>query len=130
MAIIESSAPVTMTQREIAVIVAKAVSATGLPVADEQIRNDVKYIQIDPILLEEKVTDPHLGVRVRFMTKDRFSIDLNIDCRHFCEDPKGYMTDIFENLKRMVGNAHIRRHQKREETLAIYNHLTKGAANA
>ncbi|WP_428398296.1 hypothetical protein [Marinobacter salarius] len=128
MAILESDKPVNLTQREIAAIVAKSISETGLPIPSGKIRNDHEHIQIDPIVLEKRVTQPKLGVRLQFMTRDEFKVDFNVSVEEFEADPHGYMTDLFEHLGRMLRNGLKMRKNKRLLNSAVYDILTKEAA--
>lgn len=128
MAILESDKPVNLTQREIAVIVAKSIKETGLPVPSGRIRNDVDHIQIDPIILEKRVTDPKIGVRLQFVTKDEFKVDFNINIEEFEANPGGYMTDLFERLGEMLRNGLKMRRNTKLMNNAMYDILTKEAA--
>lgn len=127
MAILESDKPVTLSQREVAVIVAKSIHETGLPVPSGRIRNDINHIQIDPIILEKRVTDPKMGVRLQFVTKEDFKVDFNIDMEAFEADPGGYMTDLFERLGEMLRNGLKMRRNTKLMNSAMYDILTKEA---
>jgi hypothetical protein len=128
MAILESDKPVNLTQREIAVIVAKSITETGLPVPTGRVRNDVNHIQIDPIILEKRVTQPKMGVRLQFVTKDDFKVDFNINIEEFEANPGGYMTDLFERLGEMLRNGLKMRKNTKLLNSAMYDILTKEAA--
>jgi len=128
MAILESDKPVNLTQREIAVIVAKSITETGLPVPSGRIRNDVDHIQIDPIILEKRVTQPKMGVRLQFVTKDNFKVNFNIDIEQFEANPGGYMTDLFERLGEMLRNSLKIRKNTKLMNSAMYDIMTEGAA--
>ena len=128
MAILDSSKPVSLTQREIAVVVAQAVAKTGLPIPGGKFRNDVDHIQIDPIVIEARVTQPHPGVRLQFEVIGGFGISLNVKIQEFESDPVGYMKDLFGQLHPMMRNAQKLRDKKRIENQAMYDFLTKGAA--
>ncbi|MCZ4284551.1 hypothetical protein O4H29_06850 [Marinobacter salarius] len=128
MAILESDKPVNLTQREIAVIVAKSITETGLPVPTGRVRNDVNHIQIDPIILEKRVTQPKMGVRLQFVTKDDFKVDFNINIEEFEAYPGGYMTDLFERLGEMLRNGLKMRKNTKLLNSAMYDILTKEAA--
>lgn len=127
MAILETDKPVNLTQREVAVIVAKSISETGLPVPSGKVRNDVNHIQIDPIVLEKRVTQPKMGVRLQFMTKDDFKVDFNINIEEFEANPGGYMTDLFEHLGRMLRNGAKMRKNTKLLNSAMYDILTNEA---
>ena len=127
MAILETDKPVNLTQREVAVIVAKSISETGLPVPSGKIRNDVSHIQIDPIILEKRVTQPKMGVRLQFMTKDDFKVDFNINIEEFEASPGNYMTDLFEHLGRMLRNGTKMRKNTKLMNSAMYDLLTNEA---
>lgn len=129
MPILESDKPVTLSQREIAVLMAQTIAKAGLPVPCGRYRNDVDGIQIDPIIIEQRVTKPKLGVRIRFMTRDDFGVDFNIDVEEFAASPQSYTLNMFEQLGRMLRDGSRRRHTKREETAVLYDLMTKGAAN-
>lgn len=128
MAILESDKPVNLTQREIAAIVAKSISETGLPVPSNKIRNDHEHIQIDPIVLEKRVTQPKLGVRLQFMTRDEFKVDFNVNVEEFEANPGGYMGDLFERLGEMLRNGLKMRKNTKLLNSAMYDILTKEAA--
>jgi hypothetical protein len=128
MAILESGKPVNLNQREVAVIVAKSIFETGLPVPSEKIRNDSNHIQIDPIVLEAKVTQPKMGVRLQFYTRDDFQVDFNVNIEDFQADPHGYMTDLFEHLGKMLRNGLKMRRNTKTMNSAMYDILTKEAA--
>lgn len=128
MAILETSKPVTMTQREIAVVVAKAIAKAGLPVPTGKVRNDVDHIQIDPIIIEKRVTSPKLGVRLQFVTDKDFGVGFNVNIDEFEADPKGYLTDLFEHLGRMLRNSAKMRKNKKLFDSAVYDILTQEAA--
>jgi len=128
MAILETDKPINLSQREVAVIVAKSIHEAGLPVPSGRVRNDANYIQIDPIILERRVTDPKLGVRLQFVTKDNFKVDFNIDMDEFGANPGGYMTDLFERLGEMLRNGLKMRRNTKLMNSAVYDILTKEAA--
>ena len=128
MAIIDSNKPVSLTQREIAVVVAQAVAKTGLPITGGKFRNDVDHIQIDPIVIEARVTQPKQGVRLQFEVTGGFGVSLNVKIGEFESDPVGYLRDLFKQLHPMMRNAQKLRDKKRIENQAMYDFLTKGVA--
>ena len=129
MAILDSNKPVSLTQREIAVVVAQAVAKTGLPIPGGKFRNDVDHVQIDPIVIESRVTQPHPGVRLQFEVIGGFGVSLNVKIGEFESDPVGYLKDLFKQLHPMLRNAQKLRDKKRIENQAMYDFLTKDAAN-
>jgi hypothetical protein len=129
MAILDSNKPVSFTQREIAVVIAQAVAKTGLPVPGGKFRNDVDHIQIDPIVIEARVTQPHPGVRLQFEVIGGYSVSLNVKVQEFESDPVGCLKHLFEQLHPILRNAQKRRDKKRIENQAMYDFLTKDAAN-
>ena len=128
MAILDSSKPVSLTQREIAVVVAKAIAKAGLPIPSGRYRNDVGHIQIDPIVIEARVTQPKQGVRLQFEVLGGFGVSLNIKIGELESDPVGYLKDLFGQLHPMMRNAQKLRDKKRIENQAMYDFLTKGVA--
>jgi hypothetical protein len=128
MAILDSNKPVSFTQREIAVVIAQAVAKTGLPIPGGKFRNDVDHIQIDPIVIEARVTQPKQGVRLQFEVLGGFGISLNVKIQAFESDPAGYLKDLFGQLHPMMRNAQKLRDKKRIENQAMYDFLTKGVA--
>jgi hypothetical protein len=128
MAILDSNKPVSFTQREIAVVIAQAVAKTGLPIPGGKFRNDVDHIQIDPIVIEARVTQPKQGVRLQFEVLGGFGISLNVKIQEFESDPAGYLKDLFGQLHPMMRNAQKLRDKKRIENQAMYDFLTKGVA--
>ena len=128
MAILDSNKPVSFTQREIAVVIAQAVAKTGLPIPGGKFRNDVDDIQVDPIVIEARVTQPKQGVRLQFEVLGGFGVSLNIKIGEFESDPVGYLKDLFGQLHPMMRNAQKLRDKKRIENQAMYDFLTKGVA--
>ena len=128
MAILETNKPVTLSQREVAVVVAQAVAKTGLPVPSGKLRNDVNHIQIDPIILERRVTNPKTGVRLQFDTKEDFGVTLNVDLDEFAESPVGYLNNLFDHLGPMLRNSTKMRKNRKLFDSAVYDILTQGAA--
>jgi hypothetical protein len=128
MAILDSNKPVSFTQREIAVVIAQAVAKTGLPIPGGKFRNDADHIQIDPIVIEARVTQPKQGVRLQFEVLGGFGVSLNIKIGEFESDPVGYLKDLFGQLHPMMRNAQKLRDKKRIENQAMYDFLTKGVA--
>lgn len=128
MAILESDKPVNLTQREVAVVVARAIAKTGLPVPNGKYRNDVDHIQIDPIVIEKRVTQPKPGVRLQFMTEANFGVDFNINLEEFEKAPVAYLKDLFEHLAPMLRNGQKFRKNKRLMDSAIYDILTQETA--
>lgn len=128
MAILDSSKPVSLTQREVAVVVAQAIAKARLPVPSSRYRNDVEHIQIDPIVLEVKVTQPKPGVRLQFEAEGGFGIGLNINLAEFEAGPVQYLKDMFAHLYPMLRNSQKMRRNKKLMDSAIYDVLTEGAA--
>jgi len=128
MAILDSNKPVSLTQREIAVVVAQAVAKTGLPIPGGKFRNDVDHIQIDPVVIEARVTQPKQGVRLQFEVTGGFGVSLNVNLEEFEENPVYYLKDLFNQLHPMMRNVQKLRDKKRIENQAMYDFLTKGAA--
>lgn len=128
MAILETQSPVTMTQREVAVVVAQAVARHAQPVPSGRLRNDVDYIQIDPIIIEVRVTKPKPGVRLKFELKGGYGVTLNVNLGEFEASPTAYLRDLFTQLSPMLRDAQRRRAQKRAENHALYDMLTKGVS--
>ncbi|MDP4546492.1 hypothetical protein [Marinobacter sp. MDS2] len=128
MAILETNKPVSLTQREVAVVLAQAVSKSGLVEVGERFRNDVNGIQIDPILFEAKVTDRHPGVRLQFAIRGGYGVTLNVSLREFEAAPVECVQGLFKQLNGIIQDAHRRRHTRRESNAALYHALTQGVA--
>ena len=129
MAILESDkSTVDLTQREIAVMVARAISRAGLPVPSGRFRNDIDGIQIDPIVIEKRVTEREPGVRLQFVTKDEFGITLNVNLREFQANPTAYLHDIFEHIHPMLRNGGKMRKRQQIINQAMYEIMTEEAA--
>jgi hypothetical protein len=88
----------------------------------------VDNIQIDPIVIEARVTQPKQGVRLQFEVLGGFGVSLNIKIGEFESDPVGYLKDLFGQLHPMMRNAQKLRDKKRIENQAMYDFLTKGVA--
>lgn len=128
MAILEDTRRIDMSQREIAVVVAKAIAKTGLPVPHPEIRNDVNYIQIDPIIIEKRVTDPKLGVRLMFRTADRMEVVFNVNVEEFAAGPTAYIQELMTHLHPMIRNCKKMARNKRLMDSMIYDVLTQETA--
>jgi len=129
MAILDSgSSNVNLTQREVAVTVAGAIARAELPTPNGKFRNDLNHIQIDPIIIEHRVTNRVPGVRLQFMTQDRFGITLNVDLAEFGKDPGQYLRDLFEHIRPMMRNGAKLRRNKQILNEAMYEIMTEGAA--
>ena len=128
MAILESNKPVSLTQREIAVVVARAVAKAALPIPSGKFRNDVDHIQIDPVVIEAKVTQPKSGVRLQFEVEGGYGITLNVKLEEFEASPMAYLKDLFKQLHPMLRNCQRLRNNKRLMNQAMYDILTKGAS--
>lgn len=129
MAILDSDkTTVDLTQREVAVMVARAISRSGLPVPSGRFRNDIDGIQIDPIIIEKRVTEREPGVRLQFATKDEFGVTLNVNLREFQANPTAYLHDIFEHIHPMLRNGGRRRKRQQIIDQAMYEIMTEEAA--
>lgn len=129
MPILEDNKPVSLTQREVAVAVAQAIAQTGLPKPSTRFRDDLHHIQIDPIIIEERVTDRRPGVQLQFEAEGEFGVKLNVDLTEFAKNPGEYLGDLFSHLKPMLRNGIRLRHDKQAMNAKIYDILTRGAAN-
>jgi hypothetical protein len=128
MAILESNKPVSLTQREIAVVVAQAVAKAALPIPSGKFRNDVDHIQIDPIVIEAKVTQPKPGIRLQFEVEGGYGVTLNVTLKEFEASPVAYLQDLFKQLHPMLRNCQRLRNNKRLMNQAMYDILTEGVA--
>jgi len=128
MPILESDKRVDLTQREVAVVTAKAIAKAGLPIPNGRFRNDVEHIQIDPIIIEHRVTKREPGVRLQFMVEHELGVTFNVNLREFAENPTGYLTDLFEHLRPMMRNSIKLRKRKQIINQALYEIMTEEAA--
>lgn len=129
MPILDSHAPISMTQREVAVVVAKSIAASGLPVPGPKFRNDVDHIQIDPIVIERRVTQPMPGVRLQFEVKEGMGVTLNINLADFEASPKGYLTELYTHLRPMMRNCAKMRRNRKLVNDALYDVMTEAKAD-
>ena len=127
MAILESSEKVELTHREVAVNVAEAINQTGLPTPSRHVRNDAGFIQIDPIIIEHRVTNREPGVRLHFVTGENFGVTLNINLREFAADPESYLHDLFEHIRPMLRNTQKLRMRKNALDQAMYEVMRETA---
>lgn len=128
MAILESSQKIELTRREIAVNVAQAIADSRLPVPSSRIRSDVNYIQIDPIIIEHRVTNRESGIRLQFVTEQDFGVTLNINLREFSENPEAYLHDLFEHIRPMLRNGQKLRMRKDALDQAMHEVMIEEAA--
>lgn len=115
--------------RDAAMAVAQELTKHKIPIPSKQIRPDVGHVQIDMIIIEEKVTTPEPGMRLTFDVEGNMGVTLNIKLLEFMDDPKAYITDLFTQLGPMRRNVQRMRTHKRAADAAIYRALTQGAAN-
>lgn len=127
MPIEQTNTRITMTQRDVAVAVAKAVASSGLPVPSKRIRNDVDWVQIDPIIIEYKVTKRRPGVQLKFDVAEEYGFTLNVDLKLFEEDPQGYLHDLFQHIHPMLRNSKKLRRNRKLIGEAMYEILTEEA---
>ena len=129
MAILESTQKIELTHREVAVTVAQAIADAGLPSPSTRIRNDVSHIQIDPIIIEHRVTNREPGVRLQFVTEQDFGVTLNINLREFAENPESYLHGLFEHIRPMLRNGQKLRLRKNALDQAMHEVMIDEAAN-
>lgn len=129
MPIEQTKSKITLSQRDAAVYVAKAVASAGLPVPSSRFRNDVDYIQIDPIIIEYKITKRVPGVRLQFEVEGRFGVTLNIDLKQLEDDPQRYLHELFQHVRPMMRNSVKLRRNRKLASQALYEVLTEEAAN-
>lgn len=125
-----------LTHREVEALMrdgAKAIAETlieaGIPIDTPRFRPDVGPVQIDMIIIEEKVTQPQPGMRLQFDVDGGMGVTLTIKLIEFIKDPEAYVRDLFTQLGPMRRNVLRLRRHKRDANDAIYRALTEGAAN-
>lgn len=116
--------------RDGARMIAEALIQHKVAVPSKRFRPDVGPIQIDMIVIEEKVTQPQPGMRLQFEIEGGMGVTFNIKLAELVKDPAGYVRDLFEHLGPMRRNVLRRRRHKRALDDAFYQSLTQGAANA
>lgn len=116
--------------RDSAKAIADELIRAGIPIESPRFRPDVGPVQIDMIVIEEKVTHPEPAMRLQFEAEGGLGITLNIKLLEFIRDPEAYVRDLFEHLGPMRRNVLRLCRQKRDADEAIYQALTQGAANA
>lgn len=125
-----SRAEVEAMMRDGARTIAEALNERGIPTPSRRFRPDVGPVQIDMIVISEKVSQPEPGMRLQFEVEGSMGVTFNIKLLEFAKDPAGYVRDLFEQLPPMRRNVQRMRTNKREINARIYDALTQGAANA
>jgi len=115
--------------RDSARAIAEELVKQGIPIETQRFRPDVGPIQIDMIVIEEKVTKPEPGMRLQFEVEGGMGVTLTIKLLEFLKDPAQYVRDLFSQLGPMRRNVLRMRTNKRERNSRFYDALTKGAAN-
>lgn len=115
--------------RDSAMGIAQELMKHQIPIPSKKIRPDVGNVQIDMIIIEEKVSAPEPGMRLQFDVEGGMGVTFTIKLLEFLADPKGYVTDLFTQLGPMRRNVQRMRTHKRAADAAIYRALTQGAAN-
>lgn len=115
--------------RDAAMGIAQELTKHGIPIPSKRFRPDVGHVQIDMIIIEEKVSTPEPGMRLQFEVEGNMGVEFNVKLLEFLQDPKGYITDLFTQLGPMRRNVQRMRTHKRAADAAIYKALTQGAAN-
>lgn len=115
--------------RDAAMGIAQELMKHGIPIPTKRFRPDVGHVQIDMIIIEEKVTTPEPGMRLQFEVEGNMGVEFNVKLLEFLSDPAGYITDLFKQLGPMRRNVQRMRSHKRAADAAIYKALTQGAAN-
>lgn len=116
--------------RDAATMIAQELGKHGIPIASKRFRPDVGHVQIDMIIIEEKVTTPEPGMRLQFEVQGNMGVEFNVKLLEFLDDPAGYVIDLFTQLGPMRRNVQRMRTHKRAVDAAFYKALTQGAANA
>lgn len=115
--------------RDAAMGIAQELMNHSIPIPTKRFRPDVGHVQIDMILIEEKVTTPEPGMRLQFEVEGNMGVTFNVKLLEFLDDPAGYITDLFKQIGPMRRNVQRMRTHKRAADAAIYRALTQGAAN-
>ncbi|NWO10168.1 hypothetical protein HLV40_07125 [Chromohalobacter salexigens] len=113
--------------RDSAQAVANELVQQGLPIQSKRFRPDVGPVQIDMIVIEEKVTKPEPAFRLQFEAEGDLGVTLTIKLLEFIKDPGDYIRGLLEQLGPMRRNVMRMRTDKRELNSRIYDALTGGA---
>lgn len=124
-----SRTQVEQLMRDGARMIAEALVQHGIPQPSRRFRPDVGAVQIDMIVISEKVSQPEPGMRLQFEVEGNMGVTFNIKLLEFVRDPAAYVRDLFEHLAPMRRNMLRMRRHKRDADTAIYRALTQGAAN-
>ena len=117
------------TMRNSAQAVAEHLNAQGIPIKSKRFRPDVGPVQIDMIVISEKVSKPEPAFKLQFEIEGGMGVTFTIKLLEFIKDPAEYMRDLLQQLAPMRRNVLRMRTQKREINSRIYDALTQGAAN-
>lgn len=121
---------VEQLMRDGARMIAEALVQHGIPQPSRRFRPDVGPVQIDMIVISEKVSRPEPGMRLQFEVEGNMGVTFNIKLLEFVRDPAAYVRDLVEHLAPMRRNVQRMRTHKRELNARIYDALTQGGAHA
>ena len=117
------------TMRNSAQAVAEHLNSQGIPIKSKRFRPDIGPVQVDMIVISEKVTKPEPAFKLQFEVEGGMGVTFTIKLLEFIEDPAAYMRDIMQQLGPMRRNVLRMRTDKRELNNRIYDALTRGVAN-
>lgn len=115
--------------RDAARRIADELIKAEIPVESKRHRPDVGPIQIDMVVIQEKVSKPEPGMRLAFDIEGEMGVTLMIKLFELLEDPDEYVRNLFAQLGPMRRNMARRRRDTRAANEAIHKALTKGAQN-
>lgn len=120
---------VAAVMRDSAKAVAEQLVEQGIPVDTGRFRPDVGPVQVDMIVIQEKISNPEPGMRLQFDIEASMGVTLTIKLLEFLKDPAQYVRDLFEQLGPMRRNVLRMRAEKRDRNSKLYDALTKGGAH-
>lgn len=117
------------SMRGCAKAVAEHLQSQNIPANTGRWRPDCGPVQIDMVVIEEKVSKPEPAFRLQFDIEGGMGVTLNIKLLEFVRDPKAYMAELMTQLGPMRRNVQRMRSNKRAINDRMYDALTKGVAH-
>ena len=118
---------VVATMRDYGRQIAEELTRHGIPVPSKRHRPDVGHVQIDTIVIQEKVSHPEPGIRIAFDVEGDLGVTFTVKLLELLEDPAEYLRNLLNQLGPMRRNMMRRRRDRKALDAAFYKALTQGA---
>lgn len=115
--------------RDSAKQIAELLIAHDIPIASKRHRPDVGPVQIDMIVVQERITHPEPGFRLAFDIEGDLGVTFTVKLLELLEDPAGYTRNLLQQLGPMRRNMMRRRRDTQELNRRLYQAVTEGASH-